>query len=43
MSCIMWSNTNTISRIGVRCSGNIAEFEPIKIAQIDLLGGRDLD
>jgi hypothetical protein len=36
-------NTNTISRIGVRCSGNIAEFEPIKIAQIDQSGGGDLD
>ena len=36
------NNTNTISRIGVRCSGNIAEFEPIKIAQIDQSGGRDL-
>ena len=36
------SNTNTISRIGVRCSGNIAEFEPIKIAQIDQSGSRDL-
>jgi hypothetical protein len=25
---------NNISRIGITCSGNIAEFEPIKIAQI---------